>query len=133
MSGFLDTSMMVRYLIRDVPELAEQAAAVIDSAEDLWINGVVLAETGHVLRSVYCISREDAVDHLIEFVRKTNIRTYAVDKGLILQGLVMCRPSARVSSADALIWATARSAGANIVYSLDERFPEDGLEVRQTV
>ena len=132
MSGFLDTSMVVRYLIRDVPELAEQAAQVIDGEGDLWIIGVVLAETAHVLRSTYHISREDVADHLIEFVRKANIQTYGIDKNLVLQGLLMCRPSARVSFADALIWAVARSAGADVLYSLDQRFPSDGLEVRQT-
>ena len=133
MSGFLDTSMVVRYLTRDVPELAEKAASVIDGEEDLRIIGVVLAETGHVLRTTYHISREDVADHLIEFVRKTNIQTYGIDKSLVLQGLLMCRPSARVSFADALIWASARSAGADVVYSLDQRFPSDGLEVRQTL
>ena len=110
MSGFLDTSMVVRYLVRDVPELAEQAAAVIDGEEDLWIIGVVLAETDHVLRTVYRIPRENVLDYLREFLQKANIKTYGIDKRLILQGLLMCRPSARVSFADALIWAAARSA-----------------------
>ena len=30
MSGFLDTSLVVRYLTRDVPQMADQAAEVID-------------------------------------------------------------------------------------------------------
>ena len=133
MSGFLDTSMVVRYLIRDVPELAEQAAAIIDGEEDLWIIGAVLAETGYVLRAVYRISREDVVDCLMEFLQKANIQTYGAVKSLVLQGLLMCRPSARVSFADALIWATAQSGGINILYSLDQRFPSDGVEVRKSL
>jgi predicted nucleic acid-binding protein len=76
--------------------------------------------------------REDVADQLIQFVRKTNIQTYGLEKSLVQQGLLMCRPSARVSFADALTWASARSAGADVVYSLDQRFPSDGLEVRQT-
>ncbi len=132
MSGFLDTSMVVRYLTRDVPELAEQAANVIDGEEDLWLIGVVLAETDYVLRSVYHLARDYVVDSLMEFVQKENIRIYGVDKSLVLRGLQMCRPSARVSFADALIWATARSAGTEAVYSFDQRFPAEGLEVRQT-
>ena len=133
MSGFLDTSMVVRYLVRDVPELAAQSAAVIDGEEDLWIIAVVLAETDHVLRTIYHISREDVADQLIEFVRKANVQTYGIDKSLVLQGLVMCRQTGRVSFADALIWASARSAGAEAMYSLDQRFPSDGLEVRETL
>ena len=130
MSGFLDTSMVVRYLIRDVPEMAEQAAAVIDSEEELWITGVALAEVSYALRSTYLLSREIVIDHLLAFLGKQNIDCYGLDKGTVLQGLLMCRPSGRISVADAMIWAAARTSGRNVVYSFDERFPTDGIEVR---
>ena len=73
MSGFLDTSLVVRYLTRDVPQMADQAAEVIDGQEDLWVDGVILAEIDHVLRSVYRLTRERVVDHLLELVGKQNI------------------------------------------------------------
>ena len=53
----------------------------------------------------------------------------ALDKGLALQAMLLCKPSGRVSFADAMVWAAARSSGSKVVYSLDERFPDDGLEV----
>ena len=130
MRGFLDTSMVVRYLIRDVPEMAERAAAVINGDEDLRIIGVVLAEVGHVLRSVYLLPRELVVDYLVAFVRKQNIYCHELDKGIVLQALLMCRASGLISIADSMIWAAARSSGRNVVYSFDQRFPRDGIEVR---
>ena len=130
--AFLDTSFVVRYLTGTPEEEASQVAAIIDGVTGLQIDGVALAETAYVLTTLYRMPREDVVDQLIEFVRKANIQTYGIDKSLVLQGLLMCRPSARVSIADALIWASARSAGADVVYSLDQRFPSDGLEVRRT-
>ena len=130
MSGFLDTSMVVRYLTRDVPEMAEQAAAVIDGGDNLWITGVMLAETDYVLRSVYLMSREIVVDHLATFVGKQNIYCHGLDKGTVLQALFMCRASGRISIADSMIWAAARTSGGNVVYSFDARFPRDGIEVR---
>jgi len=40
--------------------------------------------------------------------------------------------SARVSFADAMLWAAARSAGAATrVYTLDARFPASGIDVRR--
>ena len=129
-SGFLDTSMVVRYLVRDVPEMAEQAAAVIDGEEELWVTGVVLAEVSYTLRSMYLLPRELVIDHLLAFVGKQNIYCYGLDKGIVLRALLMCRPSGRISLADALIWAAARSTGRNVVYSFDQRFPSDGIEVR---
>ena len=130
MSGFVDTSMVVRYLTDDPPELAEQAAQIIDRLDDLEVTDVVLAETGYVLTSVYQIPRDMVVDHLMTFVQKRNISVFSLDKGLVLQALILCRPSGRVSFADAMVWAAARSAGSRVIYSLDERFPRDGVEVR---
>ena len=130
MSGFLDTSIVVRYLTGDPPEMAEQAAQVIDGRDNLQVTDVVLAETAYVLTSMYQVPRNMVVDHLVALLQKENISPFALDKGLVLQGLLMCRPSGRVSFADAMVWAAVRSAGSRIVYSLDERFPEDGIEIR---
>jgi predicted nucleic-acid-binding protein len=130
MSGLLDTSMLVRYLTGDTQELAEQASQVIDQEEDLQISDVVLVETAYVLTSFYKIPREVVVDHLILFLQKENIRPFALEKDILLQALLLCRPSGRVSFADALVWAAARSTVAKVVYSLDEKFPKDGIEVR---
>ncbi len=122
---------MVRYLTGDPPEMAEQAAGIIDEVGDLWITDVVLAETAYILTTVYQIPRDVAIDHLLALIQKENISPYALDKGLVLQALLLCRPSGRVSFADAMVWAAARSAASTVVYSLDERFPNQGLEVRQ--
>ena len=133
MSGFLDTSMVVRYLVRDVPEMAEQAAGVIDGGADFWVTGVAMAEVSYVLRSVYQMPTEIVIDHLMAFLGKQNIDCYGLDKGTVLQALLMCRPSGRTSIADAMIWAAARSSGRNVVYSFDSRFPTEGIEVRAGV
>lgn len=130
MTGFLDTSMLVRYLTDDPPNLAEQAAKVIDHEEGLQVTDVVLAEAAYVLTSFYRVPRNLVVDHLIAFLQKENVTTFALDKGTVLQALLLCKPSGRVSFADAMVWAAARSSGSNLVYSLDERFPGDGVEVR---
>lgn len=128
-SDLLDTSMVVRYLTGDPSELAEVAARVIDGEDELLVTDVVLVETAYVLTSVYDVPRETVVDHLIAFLRKANIDTFRIEKDLVLEALLMCRPSGRVSFADALLWAAARSDAGAAVYSLDERFPSDGISV----
>jgi predicted nucleic-acid-binding protein len=109
---------------------ARQASEVIDSTEELEISGIALAETAFVLTTVYQVPRGRAADQLIDLVRKENISLTGLTKDLAIQGLLMCRPSGRVSFADALIWAAACSGGSEVVYSFDRRFPDDGLEVR---
>ena len=127
-SDLLDTSMLVRYLTGDPPDLADRAAQVIDERTDLVITDVALVETAYVLTSVYGIAREVVVDHLIDLLRKENVRPRHLPKGLAIEALRLCRPSHRVSFADALIWAAARADGAT-VFTLDERFPCEGIAV----
>ncbi len=129
MSAFLDTSMVVRYLTGDPPGQAQQAAAVIDLEEGLVLTEVVLVETAYVLTTVYRVPREVVIDHLILFLQKQNISSFAVQKEFLLQALLLCRPSGHVSFADAMLWAAVRASGEKSVYSLDERFPRDGVMV----
>jgi len=131
MSGFLDTSVLVRYLTNDPPTLAAQAERIIDGTEELRLTSVVLAETAHVLGRVYQIPRATIVDLLIDFLHAENVTVDGPPKNLVIQGLLLCRPSGRVSFADALIWATIRTADTRVVYTFDARFPADGVEVRQ--
>lgn len=123
--------MVVRYLTDDPPELANLAAKIIDHQDDLLITDVVVAETAYVLTSVYRLPREVVVDSLVSLLQKRNITPFNIDKDYVLQGLFLCRPSGRVSFADAMIWAAARSSRNSVVYSLDSRFPGHGLEVRR--
>lgn len=133
MSGFLDTNLLARYLLDDPPELAERAARIIDSAIDLYVTDVILAEAGYVLSSAYRLPREVVVDGLLAFLQKRNISVAGLDKGMVIQGLRLCRPSGRVSFADALIWAAVQSIGPRVVYPFDARFPTHGVEVRRSL
>ena len=127
---FIDTNIVVRYLTGTPPGQATEAIRIIES-RSLQIPIVVFAETAYVLGSQYQFSRERIIDGLLSLVRKDNISIYSIDKDLALQGLRMCRPSGRVSLADAMIWAAARSSGARIIYTFDQRFPNEGIELRQ--
>ena len=131
MSSFLDSSFVVRYLTGDPPELAERAAEIIDKKQGHLVTDLVLAETAYVLTSLYQLPRPVVVDHLLAFMQKYNVAPFGLDKDTVLQALLLCRASARVSFADSLIWAAARSSRNTVVYAFDTRFPEDGVEVRR--
>ena len=133
MSVFLNTSVIVRYLTNDHPEMSDQATQIIEEVDELTITEGILGETAFVLTSVYGKSRPEVVDSLTDLVQRDNISVYAMDKNLVLEGLMMCRPSGRVSIADAMIWAAARTDRATAIYTFDRRFPGDGIEIRQTL
>ncbi|GAB4274970.1 MAG: hypothetical protein Kow0092_30460 [Deferrisomatales bacterium] len=82
-----------------------------------------------MLTSVYGVERQAVVDVLVELVQKENLHPLGLDKAAVLEGLLLCRPSRRVSFADALVWAHARSSGAPRMYTFDRRFPDAGVEI----
>ena len=131
--AFLDTSVIVRYLVGEPAEQAAQASHIILETEGLQISDVVLTETVYVLRTRYQVPRETIIDSLIALIQRDNISVYAMDDDLALQGLTMCRPSGRVSISDAMIWAAARSNGARAIYTFDQRFPSEDLEIRKSI
>ncbi|MBI4197967.1 MAG: PIN domain-containing protein [Chloroflexi bacterium] len=133
MSAVVDTSVLVRYLTGDPPEQARKAINIIDSRESLLVTEVALVETAHALRTFYAVPRTAIVDSLIVLLQKENLAVLGREKNLVMQALLLCRPSGRVSFGDALIWAAARSGGIQVVYSLDDKFPRGGIEVRDTL
>ena len=132
MSALLDTSVIVRYLTGDPPDAARASAEIIDGEDELLVTDVVIAETAYVLASVYGTPRATVVDHLVDLLRKVNIDTFRLDKGAVLEALLLTRPSGRVSVADALVWAAVRSQPGLTVYSFDRRFPDAGITVRRS-
>lgn len=131
MAAFVDANVILRYLLGDVPEMTEQAATILDGGTDLALTDVIIVEVAYVLTRQYNVPRAAIVDDLIALIQRPNVGVWGLDKGTVIKSLLLCRPSGRVSFADAMLWAAARSAGAAIVYSFDERFPSDGIAVVQ--
>lgn len=129
MRALLDTSVVVRYLTADEPALAERAAAILDHEEGLGVSDVVIAEVAYVLTSVYGVPRDMVVDNLIALLLKENLQICGLRKDRVIEALLSCRPSGRVSFADALIWAAARELRVPRIYTFDGRFPAQGVEL----
>lgn len=129
-ASFIDTSVVVRYLTGDPPEMADRAAAVIDSAADLMLSKLVLVETAYVLESFYRVDRDSLTDALSGLVRRRNVELLGLRKDLALEALSLCRDSRRVSYTDAFLWAEARQAGEpSRVYCFDRKFPGRDIEL----
>jgi len=127
--GIVDTSVLVRYLTGDPPAEARRARQVVEGSGLVLLSDVVLLETAHVLRTLYGVPRVELLDVLIAFLGRENVRPLDRPEDILVAALELCRPSARISIGDALIWAAATSARVP-VYTFDRRFPADGIAVR---
>lgn len=126
----IETSVVVRYLVRDDPEQGRAAADLIDGGTDLQISLVALVESAFVLAHHYQVPREEIVDSLVALLRRRNIRVLGADAAAVAAALLLCRPSGRVSFADALLRVDALAHGVQKVWSIDRRFPTGGLEAQ---
>jgi len=125
---FLDTSVVVRYLTDDPPEMAAKAAGVIDTSEQVVLSEVVLVETAYVLESVYEVPRAELVDALTSLVQRRNISLLNLSKPIAIEALLMCRDSKRHSFSDAVVWAEAVDTGAEQIFTFDRQFPSRGID-----
>jgi predicted nucleic-acid-binding protein len=131
MNEFIDTNLLLRYLRGGPEDQFHRAQALIDSEVTLIVTEVALLEAAFVLRGQYGLSREQIVDVLLAFVQKENIRVHNLDRNVVIEALQLCRPSNRVNFGDAMIWAALRCAQPARLYSFDERFPGEGIEIRR--
>jgi predicted nucleic acid-binding protein len=127
---FLDTSVLVRYLTGEPLDLAQLARGIVDQVDVLTVTDVVLTEAYDVLTRVYKIPRQAVIDSLVRLMLNQRISVFGLDKDIVIRGLLMCHGSGRVSISDTMIWAAARSAGASTVFTFDQRFPTQGINLR---
>jgi predicted nucleic acid-binding protein len=114
--------VLVRYLTGEPPDLAERAAALIDSDRQLRVPIIALVESAYVLTHSYGVERAVVVDTLLDFCTRANVTPHELPTERVVEALRLCRPSNRVSFTDAFIWATAATAQAQ-VFTFDRRFP----------
>jgi predicted nucleic acid-binding protein len=126
----LDTSVVVRYLVRRPETQAMAASAVIDGPDELGISVVVLLEAAHVLRTQYGVSRADVLSALIDLITREDVRVLGLSTEHALEALVRARSLPGTPVADALVVAMAREAEALPLYAFDREMARHGVEVR---
>jgi predicted nucleic-acid-binding protein len=128
---FLDTNLVVRYLTGAPADHYRRAQALIDGETALLLTDVVIMEAAYTLRTHYGVGREQVVDVLVELLRRENILVHNLDRDVVIEALLLCRPSGRINFGDAMIWANLRCAQPARLYSFDERFPAGSIELHR--
>ena len=124
--NLLDTNVLLRYLLQDIPSQGAVAAALIESDQEWYLTDVALVEIGFAMEMIYQMPRPDVVDVLCRLIMRKNILVYGLERELVWESLQECRSSRRVSYADALTAAIARKEKGT-VFTFDARFPKGGF------
>jgi len=82
---YIDTNIILRYLLDDHIELSAKAKTIIENDSDLFICDGVFAEIVYVLSKVYNVEHEIIQQTLSAFLNKSNI--FVSDKNIINKSL----------------------------------------------
>lgn len=125
----VDVNVLLRYLLNDIPEMAERARRQVESYEPLGVTPVALAEVAWTLAGPrYRIDRGAVATQLVELLARENVVLVGFSKEEAQAALLTCGSGAGGASlGDALIAACARSAGVREIYSFDQNFSRAGL------
>jgi predicted nucleic acid-binding protein len=115
-TAFVDTSILVRHLTGDPPEVAAAATAYLAGADRLLLTDLVVAETVYVLESL-CKAPRPVVAAAIRSLLAFGA-IVCVDSAVLLRAVEVYE-SARIDFAEAYLVACAESTGVGRVASFD--------------
>ena len=117
MSAFIDSNILVRHLTGDPRKMAANATRYLESAPDLLLTDLVVAETVYVLESFYEAPREQIAVAIRSVIAFDSIVT--VDPALLRRAVEVYETD-RLDFAEAYLVANAESTGVNRVASFDK-------------
>jgi predicted nucleic-acid-binding protein len=120
--GWLDTNVILRFLLRDDDTLFQKASVLFEKAErgelTLYLHPLVLAELVWTLESFYDIPKADIADILTHFMDADGIST--PDKEVARDALQTYKDK-NVDYIDAYLARYALQKGPGTVYTMDRK------------
>jgi predicted nucleic acid-binding protein len=116
-----DANVLVRFLINEPPDLAEQAAELLVTAGeervDVVVPPIIVAEIVYALHSVYKLPRDEVSSRLLGLIDADILVVW--ERDLIIRSLLWWRDISGVGFADAYLAAIADARRDAAVMSFD--------------
>ena len=116
MTAFVDTNVLIRHLTGDPPEVVSRATRYLETADELLLPDLILAEMAYVLESFYETSRAQVATTLRAVLAFPAIRVVDAD---LLQRAVEVYEVHGLDFADAYLIASAERTGIGVIVSFD--------------
>jgi predicted nucleic acid-binding protein len=128
--ALVDANVILRYLTRDPPAMAEAALKIFNEARSgkisLSIIPITVAEVVWTLESFYGYSKQQIADTMTQFLLCEGLEVEGLD---LLIGALTLFSEKNLNFADAILAITALRKGPKIIYSLDHHLNRvDGLK-----
>ena len=116
MTAFVDTNVLIRHLTGDPPAMASRATRYLETADELLLPDLILADVAYVLESFYETPRAQVATTLRAVLAFPAIRVVDAD---LLQRAVEVYEVHRLDFADAYLVASAERTGVGVIASFD--------------
>jgi predicted nucleic acid-binding protein len=128
--ALIDVNVILRYLTKDPPAMAEAALKIFNEARSgkisLSIIPITVAEVVWVLESFYGYSKQQITDTMTQFLLCEGLEVEGLD---LLIGALTLYFEKNLDFADAVLAITALRKGPKIIYSFDRHLNRvDGLK-----
>jgi len=127
---FLDTSVLVRYLVADDPPRAFAAAELIDGDAEVIVSTGVVLEAIHVLRTQYGARNPELGRTVISLLSKENVSLADADAGAVTAAVARTLSMSERRISDAILAAAAEQAGCDWIATFDESFASSTIPSR---
>jgi|SRR3989344_3101132 len=125
---FLDTNVILRFVLDDNPELSPKAAAIFDTIQNsktkIYLPPVIVAEIVYVLLKVYKTSRIEISQKLLPILKIPAIKTDHKD---IYSKVLKIFVNKNIDFEDAVMVVLMEKKGTTQLYSFDgdfDKFPQ---------
>lgn len=117
----LDTNIVLRFLLGDVPDQTDKATKVIET-QKVYVTDVVLVEVIYVLEKVYELSRKDICELVLDFLNFSNV---VHNPRFLLETVALYKDHSGLSIVDCYACEEARSFN-NELLTFDKRLVNQG-------
>lgn len=127
MRGSLDTSVVLRLLLNDIPKQTRQAAEILERPNGrLAVEMIVFVEAAHVLERYYQLSRLDISELMRGFAQ---LEVISCDRALLTAALDDFVRHPALSFEDCCLAAQAETAKAQPLYTFDQKLANQLAQV----
>jgi predicted nucleic acid-binding protein len=127
-SGFLDASALLRYLLSDDPTKAERVYNLLKRGSGFLVTPVTLAEVAWVLEGPNVgLPRAQVCLALQGLLQEATLDVHELSRARAAEAVQYCQ-NRSVSFEDAFLWAQAADLGS-VVYTYDRRFLSADIQV----
>jgi predicted nucleic-acid-binding protein len=116
-SGSLDTNVLLRLIVGDVPTQTSAIEDLLKRVSSLQVADVVIFETVFVLQSYYAFSREDIYQSLVSIIRHPKINC---NRRLFEPAFAFYREHPKLSLVDCALPGYANLNNATPLYTFDK-------------